>query len=61
MWNLIYGKWCKEKKFNREACARVCRPLFGANLGEQSNCLSICYCYLSKVKIETQLIHEYLH
>ena len=60
MQNLIYGKWRKEKKFNRKACARLCRAFFGANLSEQSICRSICYCYLSKAKIETQLIHEYL-
>ena len=60
MRNLIYGKWRKEKTFNRKACARLCRAFFGANLGEQSICRSICYCYLSKAEIETQLIHEYL-
>ena len=44
MLNLIYGKWRKEKKFSRKACARVCRAFFGANLSEQSICRSICYC-----------------
>ena len=53
MRNLIYGKWRKEKKFNRKAYGRVSRAFFGANLSEHSICRSICYCYLSKAKIET--------
>ena len=60
MQNLIYGKWRKEKKFNRKACARLCRAFFGANLSEQSIYRSIYYCYYSKAKIETQPIPEYL-
>ena len=49
-----------KKKHSTGKHARVSARLFGANLSEQSICRSICYCYLSKAKIETQLIHEYL-
>ena len=45
MRNLIYGKWRKEKTFYRKACARLCRPVFGANLTEQWICRSVYYYY----------------
>ena len=38
-------KMAQRKKFNRKACARFCRAIFGANLSEQSICWSIYYCY----------------
>ena len=60
MRNLIYGNGAKKKNSKGRHARVSAAPFFGANLSEQSICRSICYCYLSKAKIETQLIHEYL-
>ena len=56
MWNLICGKWRKEKNSTGKYVRVSAALCFCANSSEQSICWSI-YC---KAKIETQLIHELL-
>ena len=56
MWNLICGKWRKEKNSTGKYVRVSAALFFCANSSEQSICWSI-YC---KAKIETQLIHELL-